>query len=200
MSGLFPDRTLRCCVVVFGCLAAFLFGTAMAVFPGETYNPAMRMLSALGHSVIAGEKWPLCHQLFVFGMVASALASVIAFIMCRDFVSGIRRTVLNCGAALNFVGLLTIAAAPEDISMFWHNAGCHLAAVGGCAALFALNGKAAERWWTYLLLSVFAIFSLTIVLHTFKAIPFAPAVPSMQKLVILSFAAWVIRIQRKSCV
>jgi hypothetical protein len=31
-------------------------------------------------------------------------------------------------------------------------------------------------------------------LNAFKVIPFAPAVPSMQKLVILSFAAWVVRI------
>jgi MFS family permease len=74
MSGSFSDRVLRRCVVVFGCLAALLFGAAMAVFPGGTYNPAMRMLSALGRTVVAGEKWPLCHHLFVLGMVVSVIA------------------------------------------------------------------------------------------------------------------------------
>lgn len=127
------DRTLRRCIVVFGCLAALSFGAAIVVFPDGTYNPAMRMLSTLGRSVLAGEEWPLCH----------------------------------------------------------------LAAVGGCAALFALNGKASGRRWTYLLLSVFSFFLLVIALHALKVIPFAPAVPSLQKLVILSFTAWIIRIQRK---
>jgi hypothetical protein len=107
---------------------------------------------------------------------------------------------LYCGAAFNFVGLLTIAAVPENVSMFYHNAGCHLAAVGGCVCLFALNGKASGRGWAYLLLSVFSFFSLAIVLHALKVIPLAPAVPSMQKLVILSFAAWIIRIRQKSSV
>ena len=81
------DAILCRCAVVSGCLAALFFGAAMVVFPGRAYNPAMRMLSALGHSVIA--------------------------------------------------------------------------------------------------------------LHAFKVIPFVPSVPSMQKLVILSFAAWIMRIQRK---
>ena len=194
----FSDRALRRCVIVFGCLAALSFGAAMAVFPGGAYNPAMRMLSALWRSVIVGEKWPLCHHLFVLGMAASAFASASAFWVCRELVSGVRRKILYCGAAFNFVGLLTIAAVPENVSMFYHNVGCHLAAAGGCVCLFALNGKASGRGWTYLLLSVFSFFSLAIVLHALKVVPFAPAVPSMQKLVILSFAAWIIRIRRKS--
>ena len=194
MSGSFSDRVLCRCVVVFGCLAALLFGAAMAVFPGGTYNPAMRMLSALGRTVVAGEKWPLCHHLFVLGMVASAIAAVASFIVCRKLVSGGRRKVLYFGAIVNFVGLLSIAAVPENVSMFYHNVGCNIAAFGGCVTLFALTGKAAGRGWTYLLLSVFAVFSLAIMLNAFKVIPFAPAVPSMQKLVILSFAAWVVRI------
>jgi hypothetical protein len=194
----FFDRALHRCVIVFGCLAALSFAAAMAVFPGGTYNPAMRMLSALGRSVIAGEKWPLCHHLFVLGMAASAVASAAAFWVCRNLVSGARRKILYCGAVFNFVGLLTIAAVPENVSMFYHNVGCHLAAAGGCVCLFALNGKASGRGWTYLLLSVFSFFSLAIALHALKVIPFAPAVPSMQKVVILSFAAWIIRIRRKS--
>ena len=194
----FFDRALRRCVIVFGCLAALSFGAAMAVFPDGTYNPAMRMLSALGRSVIAGEKWPLCHHLFVLGMAASAFASASAFWVCRNLVSGARRKILYCGSVFNFVGLLTIAAVPENVSMFYHNAGCHLAAAGGCACLFALNGKASGRGWTYLLISVFSFFSLAIVLNALEVISFAPAVPSMQKLVILSFAAWIIRIQQKS--
>ena len=193
----FSDRALRRCVIVFGCLAALSFGAAMAVFPGGAYNLAMRMLSTLGRSAIAGEKWPLCHHLFVLGMAASAVASASAFWVCRELVSGARIKILYCGAAFNFVGLLTIAAVPENVSMFYHNVGCHLAAVGGCVCLFALNGKASGRG-AYLLLSVFSFFSLAIVLHALKVIPFAPAVPSMQKLVILSFAAWIIRIQQKS--
>ena len=195
----FSDRTLRRCVIVFGCLAALSFGAAMAVFPGGAYNPAMRMLSTLGRSAIAGEKWPLCHHLFVLGMAASAFASASAFWVCRNLVLGARRKILYCGAAFNFVGLLTIAAVPENVSMFYHNVGCHLAAVGGCVCLFALNGKASGRG-AYLLLLVFSFFSLAIVLHALKVIPFAPAVPSMQKLVILSFAAWIIRIRQKSSV
>jgi hypothetical protein len=191
------DRTLRRCIVVFGCLAALSFGVAIVVFPDGTYNPAMRMLSTLGRSVLAGEEWPLCHHLFVLGMVASALASASALLVCRELVSGVRRKILYCGAAFNFAGLVVIAAIPENVSIFYHNAGCHLAAVGGCAALFALNGKASGRRWTYLLLSVFSFFLLVIALHALKVIPFAPAVPSLQKLVILSFTAWIIRIQRK---
>ena len=74
MSDFFSDRVLHRCVVAFGCLAALLFGAAMAVFPGGTYNPAMRMLSALGRTVVAGEKWPLCNHLFVLGMVVSVIA------------------------------------------------------------------------------------------------------------------------------
>ena len=196
MMSFISDRTLRRCVIVFGSLAALSFGAAMVVFPSGTYNPTMKMLSTLGRTVLAGEKWPLCHHLFVIGMAASALASASSFLVCRELVTGIRRNVLYCSAIVNFIGLLVIAAIPENVSIFYHNVGCYLAAGGGCAGLIVLNGKAAGRWWTYILLLLFSFFCIAVALHAFKVIPFAPAVPTMQKLVILSFAAWIIRIRQ----
>lgn len=193
----FAIPALRVGVAAFGVLAACLFGLGMAVFPCGTYNPAMRMLSALGRTVLAGEKWPLCHHFFVLGMVSSAIATACAFASCRKLVGGVRRTVLDYGAAANFAGLLTIAAVPENVSMLYHNAGCHLAAAGGGAALFALHGKSTGRGWTCALVSVVFLFSVALVLHAAGAIPFAPAVPAMQKLLILSFAAWIARIASK---
>ena len=191
---MFSISALRNRVLVFGVLAACFFGLGMAVFPGGTYNPAMRMLSALGRTELAGEKWPLCHHFFVFGMVASAIATACAFASCRRHVEGVRRTVLDYGAAVNFAGLLTIAAVPENVSMSYHNVGCHLAAAGGGAALFALHGKLTGWWWTGTLIAVVSIFSAALVLHAAGIISFAPAVPTMQKLLIVSFAAWIARI------
>ena len=46
-----------------------------------------------------------------------------------------------------------------------------------------------------------ALFGLATLLHALKVVPFSPAVPSMQKVVIVSFMAWqltaAVRISRK---
>ena len=50
------------------CAAALLsFVLAMHCFPGG-YNPAMRMLSALGRTEVRLVEWPWSHYLFMAGM------------------------------------------------------------------------------------------------------------------------------------
>ena len=180
--------------VAFGILAAAAFLAAMWTFPGGGYNPLMRMLSALGRTDVNGVRWPWCHYLFVAGMLSAAAAVSTALLSCRRFVDDARLRILEWGTALNVAGLLTIAAVPENVNMPLHNAGCWLAAIGGGMALLALDRRAAQRVWTVALLSVVAVFSVAIVLHALHVIPFAPAVPTAQKALIVSFAAWIVRL------
>ncbi|MBR2838412.1 MAG: hypothetical protein IKE55_06505 [Kiritimatiellae bacterium] len=180
--------------VAFGAVSAAAFLAAMAAFPGGGYNPLMRMLSALGRTAVRGVAWPWCHYLFVAGMLSAAAGSATAMLSCRRLVAGARLRALEWGAALNFAGLLTIAAVPENVNMLFHNAGCWMAAIGGGMALVALDRRAAPRSWTVALLSVVAVFGAAVALHALHAIPFVPAVPTMQKALIVSFIAWLVRI------
>ena len=110
----------------FGAAAALSFVLAMHCFPGG-YNPAMRMLSALGRTEVRLVEWPWSHYLFVVGMFFSALAVV----------SAARRAGLfPWGLALNVAGLLWIALVPEDVSQLLHDIGCWLAVAGGGVMLF----------------------------------------------------------------
>ena len=181
-------------VALLGGAAACCFAAAMFTFPGGGYNPFSQMLSVLGRSVVKGVERPLCHSLFVAGMLFSSIAAATALLSRRTSVVGARRRVLVCGAILNAVGLAVIAVAPENVRMFAHNAGCWAAAVGGGMALLALDRHATGRAWTVALVGVVALFCAVAALHAFGAIPFSPAVPTSQKAVILSFAAWILRL------
>jgi hypothetical protein len=179
-GGLFP--------VAFLCgLAGVAFLLAMAAFPGGGYDPTMRMLSALGRTEVRMVERPWSHFLFTAGMFISALA--VLFAARRARLSG-------WGAALNAAGLVWIALVPENVSMPLHNCGCWIAAIGGCAMLLrwlrAEPSRAARRGWLVALLLPLASISLGLACHATRLAPFAPWVPTSQKLVILSFAAWLL--------
>ena len=178
-------------VVAWGAGAALCFLAAMAAFPGGGYRPWMRMLSALGRSVVRMVEFPLCHFLFMAGMACAAVAVSLAAAS-----SGARRSPVRFGFALNVAGLLVIALAPENWSPFLHNAGCWLAAGGGVLALVARDCPGPDRWWSVALGAVAALFGCATALHALKVIPFAPAVPALQKVLILAFSAWVLWLVR----
>ncbi len=173
-------------VPFFGGLAAAAFVLAMHCFPGG-YNPLMRMLSALGRTEVRLVEWPWSHHLFVAGMFFAVLAVV----------SAVRRAGLSrWGAALNIAGLAWIALVPEDVSMLLHNVGCWLSALGGGIMLFAWRRaeptRRIRRAWTVALVLPIAAMAIALVLHSLRLVPFAPLVTTLQKIVILSFAAWML--------
>ena len=173
-------------VAIFCAAAALSFVLAMHCFPGG-YNPLMRMLSALGRTEVRLVECPWSHYLFMAGMFFAALAVVSA--ACRTGLS-------RLGTALNVAGLLWIALVPEDVSQLLHDIGCWLAALGGGAMLFAWRRAEAARHicraWTLALVLPIATMALALVLHALKVVPFAPLVTTLQKIVILSFAAWLL--------
>ena len=163
--------------VIVGALAILgLFLAAMAAAP-EHYNPCMRMLSRLGRTKLGGVSYPLCHYLFTFGLLASAAT--------------VRGVLGGWGGLLVAAGLLTIAAVPENVSMVGHNAGCHLAALGGIVAVLSRTRGRFGRSAVVVQLLVLSVFGLCLLLHELKAMPFAPAVPTLQKALIVSFGLWV---------
>ena len=180
--------------ISFGILAAATFFAATLTFPGGGYNPLMRMLSALGRTTVNGVEWPFCHFLFIVGILSATVGASTALLSCRRFVNNSRLLILEWGTVLNIAGLLTIAAVPENVSMPFHNAGCWLAAIGGGMALLALDRRAATRSWSVTLLAIVVAFFVAIVLHAMHVIPFAPAVPTAQKALIISFAVWIVRL------
>ena len=180
--------------LVLGGIAVAAFLAAMTMFPGGRYNPCMRMLSALGRTVVREVDWPWCHYLFMAGMAAGAAGSLAALLARRTLVSGARRRVLTWSAAVNAGGLLAIAAIPENVNMLFHNAGCWMAAIGGGMSLLALDRRATSRAWTVALLTATGALCVAVLLHALKTIPFAPAVPTTQKIVILAFIAWIVRL------
>ena len=178
-------------VLVLGALCAGLFLAAMVVCPGGNYNPLMRMLSYLGRTVIKDVYYPLSHYLFTLGMVCGAAATLyFAPYFRAEATTPRRRSVVGWGAAVCAGGLLLIACVPENVSMPGHNAGCWLAFLGGLAMLLALANTPPGRRAFFCLLPGAGLFGLATLLHALKVIPFSPAVPSMQKVVIVSFMAW----------
>ena len=173
-------------VALFGGLAAAAFVVAMHVFPGG-YNPFMRMLSALGRTEVRLVDMPWSHHFFVAGMAFSAMAVVLA--ACRAGLS-------PWGAAINVAGLAWIALVPENESMLWHDVGCWIAALGGGVMLFAWRrGERSRRvriGWTAALVAPIAAMAVALAFHSLGAVPFAPLVTALQKLVILSFASWIL--------
>ena len=179
-------------VAFFGGLTAGSFVLAMHCFPGG-YNPLMRMLSALGRTEVRLVEWPWSHYLFMAGMFFAVLAVVSA--ACRTGLS-------KWGAALNIAGLLWIALVPEDVSQIMHDVGCWLAATGGGVMLFAWRraepARHIRRAWTLALVLPIAAMALALALHALKVVPFAPLVTTLQKIVILSFAAWLLCLSAKN--
>ena len=191
---------------IFLSLLVFLLG--MATFPGGDYNPCMRMLSALGRTEIRLVEYPLCHFLFILGMLISALgiARISAILTGTDPKLG---SAFAAGAAFNVTGLLLISVIPEDVNANVHNAGCWTAAVGGGIMLVSWlrtgkrgqtpSGKRGQTpWgmfiWPVLLFLPCLLLGLGLMLHCWKIIDFAPWVPTAQKALILSFMIWFLRV------
>ena len=170
-------RLSKTAVVCAGVICYGFFLVAIAAAP-EAYNPCMRMLSWLGRTTIKPHAYPLCHYLFSFGMLVSAAAIV--------------GSLADWGGLLAASGLVVIAAVPENVSMVGHNAGCYLAVIGGAVAMLARAKDRFGRRAVAVLLSLVGVFGFCLVLHSLKVIPFAPAVPTLQKALIVSFATWVL--------
>ena len=185
-------RALANVVVLLGGLAAMAFVLAAAAFPGGGYNPAMQMLSVLGRSEVRLVEQPWCRYLFVAGMFFSAAAVLVA---ARAF------RLSAWGAALNAAGLVAIALFPENEGWLRHDAACWAAASGGAVMLFGwMRSEPSRRmrfvWLALLLLSALAM-ALALSLHSLRVAPFAPWVTSAQKLMILSFAAWLVSLSSR---
>ena len=188
-------------IFIGGAFVALLFLWAMWCCPGTRYNPCMHMLSFLGRTSLNGVEFPLCHYLFTLGLASSAGVVARFYPALSCFTKGARRKAwLLWGGALNAAGLLAIACVPENVNGPFHNVGCMAAvAEGGIALLIltpACNNRrvpAAVRWgwlaWCAVLVSVFEIF---LVSHSLRRLPFAPYVPTCQKLLVLTFVAWLV--------
>ena len=178
-------------VLALGALCAGLFLAAMIVCPGGGYNPLMRMLSYLGRTVIKDVFYPLSHYLFTLGMAVGAAATLyFAPYFCAEATTPRRGSIVGWGAAACAGGLLLIACVPETVNMMGHHAGCWFAFLGGLAMLLALANTRPGRRALFCLLPGACLFGLAVLLHALKVVPFSPAVPSMQKVVIVSFMAW----------
>ncbi len=175
--------TLTCGVLAFVC-----FIVAAVFYPGGGYNPFTKMLSALGRTVVRKVAYPACHFWFLAGITLAvvSVSRVWVQLATRAYRTW-RRVAFVWGGAVNVAGLLTLALVPENVNVMIHNAGCHMAVIGGAAILAARFRKGGDRIWTIWLLSVVFIFCVCLLV---KGIPFSPWVTSFQKLLIVSFAAW----------
>ena len=174
-------------------LALTAFVTGMFATPDGHYNPLRQMLSYLGRRKIGGVLYPACHYWFMAGMLFSALFIAVA---TPQFATSARKPwmavlVRWCGAA-TAAGLTLVALVPEDVCIQWHNNGCYAAAAGGGGLMLLLWPHCWE--WLVVGIGVFSIVGLqaALALHEAKVIPFSPAVPTMQKAVILSFMFWCV--------
>ena len=175
-----------------------LYGIALASFllamfhtPSGNYNPLRQMLSYLGRVLVDGVKYPPCHYLFLAGMTFSALAIAVA---TPHYASLAPRRwmgrVAKFAGAINAAGLMSIALVPEDVNGLWHVNCCFVATFGGIGLIAMVW---AHRWdWILVGLAGLAgiVFQVCLHLHSQGRIPFSPAVPTMQKTVIVSFMLW----------
>ncbi len=174
-------------------LALAAFVTAMFATPDGQYNPLRQMLSYLGRRRIGDVLFPPCHYWFLAGMLLSSLSIAVA---TPHFAASARKPwmallVRYCGAA-TASGLTLIALVPEDICIQWHNNGCYAAAAGGGGLILLLWP---HRWeWLTVGIAFISLagFQTALALHGAKIITFSPAVPTMQKAVILSFMVWCV--------
>ena len=187
--------SVRWWAIGLGVAGSVCFIAAMAYYPGGGYNPLMKMLSALGRTEVRKVAYPPCHYLFMAGMALSA-ASVAGvwgkLLQKRQDVdtayAGWRGIAMGWGGAANVAGLLAIMLVPENVNMFFHNFGCYLATFGGVAILAARFRKGADLAWTCWFVALVTVFAVCVYM---ESIPFCPYVTATQKLLILSFAAWV---------
>lgn len=188
-----PTRTILCGAL----FAGLCFLLAMALFPGGGYNPCFRMLSALGRTVIRDVVYPWCHVLFTVGLcLSAALLFRLWPALARAETCRWRQRCLRWGGSLNVAGLATIALAPENVTWLFHNLGCWMAVLGGLAALFARDRPGPAHLCTIVLGVIGGAFGLSVGLHALKILPFAPFVPTLQKVVIVAFALWAIGLAR----
>jgi len=161
----------------------------------------MDMLSFLGRTRVNGVDFPACHYCFTFGLALSAGVVAWFYPALSCFVKGARQKAwLLWGGAFNAAGLLTIAFVPENVRGFFHNVGCWAAVLGGGIVLLILTPKRNNpdvpghvRWgWVIWGLALSAVFQAFLTAHSFKMLPFAPYVPTCQKLLILTFVAWLV--------
>jgi hypothetical protein len=178
--------------VAWGGAALAMFVLAALAWPGGGYNPFMRMLSALGRTMVRGVEWPWCHYFFMAGMFLSIGAVVSAAAGEIRRFSGWRRHAAGWGLALNAAGLATIALVPENANIFCHNVGCWCATLGGVAMLVARDRPGRDRAWTIVLAVDAALFGTVIALHATKVLRFAPYVPTLQKSIIVLFSIWML--------
>ena len=183
-----PRADIRFLALAGGALAFASFVVAACLYPGGGYNPFRQMLSALGRSEVRGVPYPACHWWFIAGMFLSAMTVAGVWAHFARHASGWRRYAFGWGGALNAAGLCTIALVPENVKVDIHNLGCCLAVAGGSAILAAcLRRRGADIAWTCWLAAVVIFFA---VCQNVDAIPFDPWVPTGQKMLIVSFAAW----------
>lgn len=174
-----------------GFLSVAFFVWAMVVCPGGGYNPLTYMLSYLGRTEIRHVAYPLSHYLFILGMSAGAAASLYFIPHFRSFANGrMRKEIVGWGMAVCVGGLLLIAMVPENVNMAWHLNGCYLTMIGGIPMAFALaRGRLGWFWFAWMSF-VSVLFEAALFLDKAEVIPFSPAVPTTQKLVIVSFMLW----------
>ena len=178
--------------IMYGAGAFLLFLLAAFCYPGGGYNPLMQMLSSLGRTETKMVRYPWCHYMFICAMALSAMAvGAVWAHLARRGLRGWRGVLARIGGPMNVAGLLLIALVPENVNMYVHDIGCHLAAAGGGCVLVALDKRGVDRRWTHLLLAIISFFGLCLVAHSVKLVPFAPWVTATQKLLIVSFATWV---------
>ena len=180
-----------------GTAAFALFALAATCYPGGGYNPLMKMLSALGRTVVRGVAYPWCHYLFMAGLLTAAFATASVWASLVKKSEGRaenripwREALLAWGGAVNVAGLCTITLVPENVNMMFHNAGCHMAAFGGAGVLFARDRRGMDRVWTCVLLAIVLFFGMCLMLHGADVVPFAPWVTVTQKALIVAFALW----------
>lgn len=188
-------------IAFIGGLAAVLFFVfAIKTYPGFNYNLRMQMLSHLGRTELQRITYPFCCYLFTIGLLLAAIAVARFFPALTCFVHGRRRKeILLWSGVLNVAGLAVIAFIPENINMFFHNVGCVTAAVGGGVAVIVLTAsggnnrapRSARKLWCIWMIGLVAVFEVFLGLHKFKVLPFSPYVPTIQKILILSFIFWI---------
>jgi hypothetical protein len=146
------------------------------------------MLSALGRTAVRKVAYPACHFWFLAGITLAVVSVSRVWVQLAARADRTwRRVAFGWGGAVNVAGLLSLALVPENVNMMIHNAGCHMAVIGGAAILAARFRKGGDRIWTIWLLSVVFVFCVCLLV---KGIPFRPWVTSFQKLLIVSFASW----------
>lgn len=181
-----------------GTVAALAFGAAMLCYPGGDYSPCRRMLSALGRTVVRDVEWPWSCWFFLAGMVASIGAVARVWIGLEVPTQNARRRIVaRMGKIANVLGLCIIACVPENVNGLVHNLGCWLAATGGGAVLWAVDRPGLARRWTIALAVLGTLFAEAVRLHGCGTLPFAPWTPTLQKCVIVAFAAWILHLSRR---